>query len=78
MTMDWLPHPLSWGCDLTARGSAYLDRSNDPLDPTTGWRLTASAQPTAVAGEDTVLFLRTEAQATAYLPLQDGANRPLA
>ncbi len=59
---------------LTARGSAYLDRSNDPLDPTTGWRLTVSAQPTAVTGEDTVLFLRTEAQATAYLPLQDGAR----
>ena len=63
---------------LTGRASAYLDRSNDPLDPTTGWRLSASAQPTAVAGEDTVLFLRTEAQATAYLPLQDGAKTVLA
>jgi len=63
---------------LTARASAYLDRSNDPLDPTTGWRLSASAQPTAVTGEDTVLFLRTEAQATAYLPLQDNAKTVLA
>ncbi|MFN3667969.1 MAG: autotransporter assembly complex protein TamA [Brevundimonas sp.] len=63
---------------LTGRSSAYLDRSNDPLDPTTGWRLSLSAQPTAVAGEDTVLFLRTEAQATAYLPLQDGAKTVLA
>ena len=63
---------------LTGRASAYLDRSNDPLDPTTGWRLSLSAQPTAVAGEDTVLFLRTEAQATAYLPLQAGAKTVLA
>ncbi|MDQ3125205.1 MAG: autotransporter assembly complex protein TamA [Pseudomonadota bacterium] len=63
---------------LTARAGAYLDRSNDPLDPTTGWRLTVSAQPTAVAGEDTALFVRTEAQATAYLPLQDGAKTVLA
>jgi len=63
---------------LTGRGSAYLDRSNDPLDPTTGWRLTASAQPTAVTGEDTTLFLRTEAQATAYLPIQDNAKTVLA
>ncbi|WP_292064368.1 autotransporter assembly complex protein TamA [Brevundimonas sp. UBA7664] len=63
---------------LTGRASAYLDRSNDPLDPTTGWRLTLSAQPTAVAGEDTVLFLRTEGQATAYLPLQAGAKTVLA
>jgi translocation and assembly module TamA len=73
--------PINFDRDLvvlTGRGSAYLDRSNDPLDPTTGWRLTASAQPTAVTGDDTVLFLRTEAQATAYLPLQDGAKTVLA
>jgi translocation and assembly module TamA len=63
---------------LTARGGAYLDRSDDPLDPTNGWRLSVSAQPTAVTGEDTALFLRTEAQASAYLPLQDGAKTVLA
>jgi len=63
---------------LTGRGSAYLDRSNDPLNPTTGWRLTASAQPTAVAGGDTTVFLRTEAQVTAYLPVQDNARTVLA
>lgn len=73
--------PINFDRDLvilTGRGSAYLDRSNDPLDPTTGWRLTVSAQPTAVTGDDSVLFLRTEAQATAYLPLQDGAKTVLA
>jgi len=63
---------------LTGRGSAYLDYSNDPLDPTTGWRMTVSAQPTAVTGEDTTMFLRTEAQATAYLPIQDNARTVLA
>jgi len=73
--------PISFSRDLvilTGRASGYLDRSNDPLDPTTGWRLSASAQPTAVTGGDTVMFLRTEAQATAYLPLQDGAKTVLA
>lgn len=73
--------PINFDRDLvilTGRGSAYLDQSNDPLDPTTGWRLSASAQPTAVAGEDTVLFLRTEAQATGYLPLEDDARTVLA
>jgi len=73
--------PINFNRDLvilTGRASAYLDRSNDPLDPTTGWRLSASAQPTAVTGEDTVLFLRTEAQATAYLPLQAGGKTVLA
>ena len=63
---------------LTARGSAYLDRSDDPLDPRSGWRLSASVQPTAVTGEDTTLFVRTEAQVTGYLPLQDGAGTVLA
>ena len=63
---------------LTGRGSAYMDQSNDPLNPTGGWRLTLNVQPTAVAGEDTVLFLRTEAQATAYLPLQNNARTVLA
>ena len=63
---------------LTARGSAYMDRSNDPLNPTRGWRLTLNVQPTAVAGEDTALFLRSEAQATAYLPVQDDARTVLA
>ena len=63
---------------LTGRGSAYLDNSNDPLDPTDGWRLTLSAQPTAVAGEDTVVFLRAESQATAYRSFGDEARTVLA
>ena len=67
--------PITLDRDLviaTGRTAAYIDQSNDPLNPTEGWRLTASAQPTAVAGEDTVLFLRAESQATAYLPLREG------
>jgi len=73
--------PINFDRDLvilTGRASVYLDRSNSPLDPVTGWRLTASAQPTGVSGEDTVAFLRAEAQATAYLPLQDNAKTVLA
>lgn len=73
--------PITFDRDLaivTGRAIAFMDRSNDPLDPTRGYRLYVSAQPTAVAGEDTVLFLKTEGQATAYLPLQDGARTVLA
>ena len=73
--------PINFDRDLailTARGSAYIDQSNDPLNPTTGWRMTLNVQPTAVAGEDTVLFLRTEAQATAYMPIRDKARTVLA
>lgn len=73
--------PVSFDRDLailTGRGSAYIDQSNDPLNPTTGWRMTLNVQPTAVAGEDTVLFLRTEAQTTAYMPVQDNGRTVLA
>lgn len=59
---------------LTGRGSAHLDQSNDPLNPTAGWRVTLNVQPTAVTGGDTIVFLRTEAQLTAYAPLQDKAR----
>ncbi|MFN6981093.1 MAG: autotransporter assembly complex protein TamA [Brevundimonas sp.] len=75
------PSAVSFDRDLaivTGRTSAYIDNSNDPLNPTQGWRVTASVQPTAVTGEDTILFLRSETQATAYLPLQDGARTVLA
>jgi translocation and assembly module TamA len=63
---------------LTGRTSAYLDESNDPLNPTKGYRLTLNIQPTAVAGEDTVLFLRTEAQGTIYVPVEKTGKTILA
>lgn len=69
--------PLSITRDLailTGRGSAYLDQSNDPLNPTTGWRATLNVQPTAVTGEDGLLFLRAEAQLTGYIPLRSDAR----
>ena len=73
--------PINFNRDLvilTGRASAYLDRSNDPLDPTKGWRMTASAQPTVVGGEESATFLRAEGQVTGYLPLQSSAKTVLA
>lgn len=73
--------PVNFNRDLvilTGRGSAYIDRSNDPLDPTQGWRMTLSAQPTVVSGEESVAFLRSESQITGYLPLRDGGKTVLA
>ena len=73
--------PISFDRDLivlTGRASAYIDESNDPLNPTKGWRLTVGVQPTAVSGEDSVVFVRAESQVTGYLPLQDNARTVLA
>lgn len=54
---------------VTARTSAYIDHSNDPLNPTKGWRLNVAVQPTAVTGDSNIVFLRTETQGTAYFPV---------
>lgn len=59
---------------LTLSGNTFLDYSDDPLDPSRGWRLAADIQPTAVTGEGSFLFLRATAQATAYIPLEDGGR----
>ena len=63
---------------LTGRGGFHVDRSNDPLDPRRGWRLSGSAQPTAVTGDDDVYFLRADVTGTGYLPLQDEGRTVLA
>lgn len=53
-------------------GTVYLDRSDDALDPKRGWRLSATADPTLLAGEGTRHYLRLTAQLTSYLPLNRG------
>ncbi len=45
------------------------DQSNDPLNPTQGWRILASGEPTVSGGDASALFFRAQAQGTAYLPL---------
>lgn len=59
---------------LTLTTAAYLDFSDDPLDPNRGWRLSADIQPTAVTGDASVAFVRATAQASVYVPLEDGGR----
>lgn len=63
---------------LTGQASGYFDYSNDPLDPSQGWRLNVDVQPTVVSGDDTVAFLRATAQVTGYLPVEDDARTVVA
>ena len=46
-----------------------LDRSNDPLDPTQGWRLDGRVEPTLGAGDDTLVYAKVQGQVTGYVPL---------
>ena len=51
-----------------------VDRSNDPLDPTAGWRLSARAEPTYAVGDGPVAYLKSSAQVSGYLPLGHGGT----
>jgi len=55
-----------------------IDHSNDPLNPTRGWRLDARILPTWVTGDRNLVYLTTQAQASGYLPLDSNADTVLA
>lgn len=55
-----------------------LDRSNDPLDPRRGWRVSFRAEPTLITGETTIPYLKLQTQGTAYLPLDKQMRSVLA
>ncbi|MFN3522393.1 MAG: autotransporter assembly complex protein TamA [Phenylobacterium sp.] len=59
---------------LSGLGVLSLDRSNDPLSPTRGWRLDTRLEPTLIAGDDTLPYLKVESQATGYLPFGEAAR----
>lgn len=54
---------------VAALGDVLLDRSNDPLNPTRGWRLTARLEPTVILGDTNLPYLRAVAQGSYYQPL---------
>ena len=54
---------------LTGLARLSLDRSNDPLDPTRGWRFDGRVEPTLGAGDDTLVYAKAQAQVSGYLPV---------
>ena len=59
-------------------GQFALDRSNDPLDPTRGWRLQVQLEPTFITGDRTLTYLKLTTQASGYLPLNADSSTVLA
>jgi translocation and assembly module TamA len=55
---------------LATYGAFTLDRSDDPLNPTRGWKIDGRLQPTMSLGDGSVSYLKTWIQAAGYLPLQ--------
>lgn len=63
---------------LQALGDVLLDRSNDPLSPTKGWRLSGRLEPTLILGDTNLPYVRAVAQGTYYLPLDKQAHTVVA
>jgi translocation and assembly module TamA len=59
-------------------GDVLLDRSNDPLNPTRGWRVSARLEPTLIVGDTNLPYLRAVAQGTYYQPLGRQAKTVIA
>lgn len=69
------------GRDLvTLRGLAdvALDRSNDPLNPTAGWRFSARLEPTMILGDTNLPYLRAVTQGSYYQKLDSQARTVVA
>jgi translocation and assembly module TamA len=54
------------------------DNSNDPLNPTTGFRFGARLEPTWSVGDGSITYLKGSAQASVYLPLRPDAKTVIA
>ena len=61
---------------VVALGDLLLDRSDDPLDPSKGWRLSARLEPTLIVGDTNQPYLRGVAQGSYYVSL-DGQARTI-
>jgi translocation and assembly module TamA len=66
---------------LTTVGTLFAftaDNSNDPLDPTKGFRFGARLEPTLSVGDGSITYLKGSAQASLYYPLRKDAGTVLA
>lgn len=61
-----------------ALGDVLLDKSNDPLNPTSGWKLSARLEPTLILGDTNLPYLRAVTQGSYYLSLDKQARTVLA
>ena len=53
---------------LAGLADMALDRSDDPLDPTRGWRVSARIEPTLLTGEGVLPYIKLQGQVSGYIP----------
>jgi len=71
----------SLGRDIVTVGTLadlVLDRSDDPLNPRHGWRISARGEPTMLIGDVNRPYLKLQSQGSYYLPLSKDAGTVVA
>ena len=65
---------------LTGRllGAFAYDRADDPLNPRRGFKLDARVEPTTITGDETIAYLKLQAQGSVYLPIDRDMRTVLA
>ena len=63
---------------FAALADMALDRSDDPLDPRRGWRVSARVEPTLLTGYGVLPYLKAQSQISGYLPFDSNADTVLA
>ena len=51
--------------------AVVLDRTDNPLDPTRGWKAETRLEPTVLTGDQGLLYTRAQVQGSTYLALTD-------
>lgn len=59
-------------------GDLFLDRSDDPLNPTRGFRVGGRIEPTLLAGQGTVPYVKVQGLGSVYFPFGTRADTVLA
>ena len=68
-TVETGQNDADWFYEAVGLASIVTDQSDDPLNPSRGWRLQADLQPIAVFGAETLPLVRSSLVGSAYLPL---------
>jgi translocation and assembly module TamA len=63
---------------LAGLADMALDRSDNPLDPTRGWRVSARIEPTLLTGDGVFPYVKVQGQVTGYLPFDEKGDTVLA
>ena len=58
--------------------AVVLDRTDNPLDPTRGWKAETRLEPTALTGDQGLFYTRAQVQGSTYLSLDGDARTVLA